>query len=294
VLQSLQLPNPPASIADARLTIDNYAVMNEPREFVIAYHRDTGPGALNAPLFLLRYMKAEKRWIKGRIAANPKTLSGFEVDCLGTSMQISRSGNLLVLDTHLNPSAGCMLVLRENLTLKTSLYGWYLGAFKDGTLLFHNSEVHFAPTHPMEISLYDPARNSTVLIYPPEHDEQRTQFIKALDKAAPDENWCREANSHCDPKRFSSELVDGPAIDDGTRSFGFVARFSSEGYGPKIDKTVGSRDVIYIYRVVPSGMAHREFSFEETERLFGTTPLHELLTPEMLARIFAKQPFSSN
>ena len=47
--------------------------------------------------------------------------------------------------------------------------GWYLGGFNSGEILFHENEIHFAPTHPMHISLYDPGKEKVTPVYPPPH-----------------------------------------------------------------------------------------------------------------------------
>ena len=66
----------------------------------------------------------------------------------------------------------------RNAELKGVLFGWNLATFPNNFIVYHNSEVHFAPTHSPGISIFDPATRSDKKIYPPmPYSEVRSAFI---------------------------------------------------------------------------------------------------------------------
>jgi len=91
------------------------------------------------------------------------------------------------------------VILSEDLAVKKALWGGYLAAFRSGLLVFNRNQIHFAPTHPMEMAIYDLQRDVESDLYPPPADPFRAAFIEKLRAAKPGEDWCREHNSHCDP-----------------------------------------------------------------------------------------------
>jgi hypothetical protein len=68
-------------------------------------------------------------------------------------------------------------------------------------------------------------------------------------------------------------------------------QFSAIGF-ISFDKLKGSTEwdeqVIYVYRVFPGPVVYREFLSSDMKAQFGTTSLDEILTPDMLTRVFAK------
>jgi hypothetical protein len=289
VLRNNQVPLPATTVANVEQRVTSYAVLDNPDAFAIAYYRDDGSNLLSPPLYLLRYFKRQHRWQTGALRQASVNIGPFSDLCFGSAQTFEEFYGVLYITTHLNPSAECTLILGQDLRLKKTLYGWYLGSLRNGLVIFHNSEVHFAPTHPMEISIYDPRKGTERKIYPPFHDTARDRYIDALDAVPPDDQWCRENNSHCETGQFSSELVGPVEINERTASFGFIAQFTSEGYGPKAEKEVGERHVIYIYRFIGEKLVHRELEIEKAEELFGTSSVGALLHPKLLQRIFRER-----
>ena len=56
---------------------------------------------------------------------------------------------------------------RQWRALHDTFYGWPVAHFKDGRIVYEHSEIHFAPTHYVELSIYDPVRRRSRQIYPP-------------------------------------------------------------------------------------------------------------------------------
>ena len=64
--------------------------------------------------------------------------------CLGSALNIYEKNNFIVMDTHINPSAGCILILTPDLKFIAGLWGWTLGQIDDN-IIYEVSMVHFAP-----------------------------------------------------------------------------------------------------------------------------------------------------
>jgi len=277
--------------------ITSFAVLDNPSNFVIAYYLDDGSRLLRPPLFVFRYAKEKPEWttvaLRG-VEADFPGLSGAKQDCLGAALRIHESGEFLFIDTHKNPSAGCVLALARNLALKKALSGWYLAAFRSGRLVFHRSQVHFAPVHPMEIAVYDLQHAFETQIYPPRSDPIRAAHVGKYSAAVPAEQWCRNHNSPCDPSQFSSRLHGSVVINEETDSLAFVAQmeppdFVRAGAGEQAATRI--EQVVYVFLFSQGSVAHREFRLSKMKALLGTESIEALLTRPMLERIFVgKRP----
>ena len=76
------------------------------------------------------------------------------------------SGRYIYVDHHVNPSAGRLVVLTKRLTRIAELPGWLLGIVGDDVALYHRNQVHFAPTHAVELWTYDPVTRRDTRLYP--------------------------------------------------------------------------------------------------------------------------------
>jgi hypothetical protein len=126
--------------------ITSYAILQNADGFLIAYYVDDGSGALTEPLFVDRYDAVGHAWTSTKITrADPKVADSW---CLGSAVSIRASPHGYYLGTHLNPSAGCTIVLSRDLAVQAVLTGWMLAVLGDGTVVYQRSQVHFAP-HPL-------------------------------------------------------------------------------------------------------------------------------------------------
>jgi hypothetical protein len=140
------------------LPITNYEVLNRPRQFVLAYYVATGSNLFESPLRLLRYDKLSGRWDTVEFSdIETEAGPGLQAPCLGSAVGITEAGDMLYVGIHLSPSAECLLVLSHDLKLKKALYGWPVANFSSGAIVLQKNMVHFAPTHPLELSVFDPA-----------------------------------------------------------------------------------------------------------------------------------------
>ena len=68
---------------------------------------------------------------------------------------------------HINPSAETLKILSPDMKVIAELDGWELFTLPNEIVVYHRSQVHFAPTHSLEVAVYDPVRRKDKLIYPP-------------------------------------------------------------------------------------------------------------------------------
>ncbi len=213
--------------------------------------------------------------------------------CFGSSAitGIQYSKIFVHLETHINPSAGCTLIFTKELQFRKALYGWPLAMFDDETVVYHNSEVHFAPTHPATISIYNPVTKSGRKIYPLKpYQRIRLGHIEKMRHFYSDENWCREKNHHCDPESFDDSIGD-LEINNKTDTLIFQAQFSGDYWKDPESANEESLSVIYVYRHVrdPQRIEYREILEKDLKEQFGDHPLSEYLRPAILSRIFGSE-----
>jgi hypothetical protein len=139
-----------------------------------------------------------------------------------------RSGRYIRLSFHMNPSAERLLVLSSDMNLRRELYGWELATLPDEGIVYNHSQIHFAPTHWLEISIFDPATLKQTQIYPPKpYQPVRRNFIDRVARAYKErgEAWFRDHNHHMDPELFDSALVGTVSVGASGRSLSFTVRF---------------------------------------------------------------------
>lgn len=212
--------------------------------------------------------------------------------CFGSNeiTGIQYSKNFLHLETHINPSAGCTLIFTRRLQFQKALYGWPLAIFDDETVVYHHSEVHFAPTHPASISLHNPVTRSGKKIYPMKPFQAiGLRHIEKMKEVYSDEDWCREKNHHCDPESFN-DSIGSLEISNKTDSLIFQAHSGDYWKDPEGSKDESIR-VIYVYRHVrdPHRIEYKEALEQDVKKQFGEHPLSDYLQPEILSQIFGSE-----
>jgi hypothetical protein len=289
VLKENSVPLPPSDVADPAMTINSFGVINEPSQFAIAFYRDNGNDELKPPLYLLRYDKSAQRWIHKELsgvqamfttglAPDGKPLSA---ECLGSASIESIPGFVLV-NTHLTPSASCLMVLTPKLHLTKTLSGWNIATI-GSTLIYERSERHFAPTHPLRIAAYDLKTSREFDIFPPARDALREDFQRRL-AAAISDGSCQGENTTCNAANFGSDLDDRKVSDDQT-AIAFKVNFSSNGYGPEADADIGGETYFYVFKLAPK-LDYRAFDEFDMKPKFGEATADVLVRSDVLRRIF--------
>lgn len=293
VLAGEHLPLDAESLRNLDKTITSGAELKDAARFVIAYYISDSAGLFNSPIFVDAYDRRRERWKSATIEATRDKVQGADADCLGSILEVSAVGDYLTLETHINPSAGCELVLSADLKLKASLYGWTVGQFGDGSIVYHRSQIHFATVHPTEIAIYNPGTGKDYNIFPREPFQQlRLQLmerLRAYYKAH--EEYCRKANDPCDPQQFDSSLEGKVATDDREHAVAFVISYELQGFGQDENKPAGPAQVVYVYRHVndEAKLEYREMLWSEMKQLAGDAELERLVEPPLLERIFGRE-----
>ncbi len=282
VLSSHQLEIAGLSNADLEQPLTSYDLYQDKERALLAGYRDDGSGGLPERLSLWSLERDESRWRLHDLEL--VTADGRDLSiCLGSVVKVDRIGERYLVRTQLTPSATCELILGSDLELRDALFGWVVAHFPDGTLVYHHSQIHFAPVHSVAISLYDPERSSHTQIYPPlpPFQELRQAHLEALTAAFADRGlgWCNANNHPCDPSRFDERLVGRVMVSDNEDALAFVIAFDRS----LLEEEGVFQEVAYVYREVRERTVpeYRELELRiPTGR--GLDGLEELLTRENL------------
>jgi len=283
-----------ASIPNLNARITSYAILNDDREFLIAYYLLEQDNALHAPLYLTRFQKKARRWqhksLTGvKLGFFEESQQKSQVDCLGSVLSIQRDHARYYLNLDLTPSAGCLLVLSQDLNVWQTLAGWPQVFFPSGLLVLSGDMVHFACVHPERLFLYDPVGRKIEQIYPQQNDRLRDGFSSRLEKII-NLQRCATNNCACDPKEFTS-VVSSVVVNDQTQALAFRADFEPEGFLSREEAEDGNWNddhYAYIYQLHPRRW--RAFSIYDLKAKFGTESLQDLLVPSKLEQGFAVTP----
>jgi hypothetical protein len=289
-------------IAGAKITgldekITSGAELDDATQFVIAYYVDDGSGALGAPMHVKRFDRKTADWKSAALGDASAKSEDIDVPCLGSVLRISALGSRLLLETHINPSAGCLLVLSQNLELQASLYGWSLGRMGEDQVIYHRSEIHFAPVHAAEIAIYDFRTKSDVTLFPRKPDGAirlaRIAQLKEFYRGR--EEWCNKWNDPCDPESFDTSVEGDVVTNEGTHGVAFEISYEQIQFYPEGEqKPSGPQHVVYLYRHVDDEkkMECREMLWSEVKARVGDLPLAKLVESSALEEIFEAQPKS--
>jgi len=159
----------------------------------------------------------EQHTVREALAASGiADLRSYFEHCLDLKVAPTPNGQYLRAACHINPSAEQLVIFSKDLKLVRELYGWELLVLPDGSIVYHHSQVHFAPTHSAEISVLNPATGVEKEIYPPKpYQPVRSAFIQRMSELYKQrgEAWFREHNHHMDPERFDARLVGSVTMD---------------------------------------------------------------------------------
>jgi hypothetical protein len=256
--------------------ITSYAV-SDGDPYLLAYYGDDGSGLLKPPLHVIRYNRTTGSVGRTEIRDIDRLSNSSErFDCLGSALRITEVYRRTYIETHLTPSAGCVVVLSPGLSFKTALPGLVLGFLGANCAILGRNEVHFMSVHPLHIDAFDLIQNRSVEVFPPQGDLFREQYSRLIQPRI-SEKWCRENNAECDPSNFDTELNGKLSANEAARAFGFEARFDADGFGEDAAKQVPPRNVAYIFRERAGRWQYREYEPSQLRRLFGTANITELV-----------------
>lgn len=295
VLAAKNLPIAGAKLANLDKNITSGAQLDDANQFLIAYYVDDGTGVLKPPIFIDRFDWKHEEWKSAALAEAQARWEDVDVPCVGSIMSITSIGNRLLLDTHINPSAGCTLILSQDMKMEASLYGWPVGRLGADALIYHRSQIHFAPVHPAEIALYDLRTKREITLFPtkPASPIWRARTLQLQGFYKENAEWCNKNNDPCDPEYFDSSLGGAVAANEKEQALAFVISYEQiQMVQGEVQKPSGPKEVLYVYREVgdEAKMEYREMLSEDAKARFGDVPLQSLLQPEVLRKIFSEAP----
>lgn len=269
----------PPMAADLDRSITSYAVLDDSAAFIIAYYwKDTAGPILADSLRIRFFNRSESTWRSRSLPRTAPPGPGGETDLqLGSAVRITRSEQHFLLDTHLTPSAGTLLVLSKDIEPVAALPGWLRAAGSDGLVVFQHSMVHFAPTHGAEIWGYDGRTDRTDLIYPrAPYPSVRARYIEEVRQlyervgAA----WFRNNDHHMDPARFDSNILDPVLVERSGEAVAFVVRF---GGGAGTPAATPLMDVVVHCRQLHASPTCAETPLEDVRSSYPGLSIPELL-----------------
>jgi len=258
--------------------ITSYATSGDDA-YLLAYYIDDGAGRLQPPLHVIRYDRAMDDLRRADLGDVHALFHGAtQMDCLGSVNSVREYRSFIYIDTHVNPSAGCVIVLSSNLSLKAALSGWLIGLLGSDYAIVRGSEVHFMSVRPMHIEVYDLKRNRLAELYPYPNDPLRREFSRLISPLI-SRKWCMEHNAQCDPEIFDANPK-GIAVNEGSRAFGFEAQFEAAGFGDTVERQVSPQAAIYVFRERGGAWEHRQFQPGQFQSLFGGMSVQELVSKQ--------------
>jgi hypothetical protein len=292
-LAAKHLATDAAKLANFDKSIASWAELDDANQYVIAYYLNDGTNELNPPLFIDRYDRKRAEWKSASFPDAHTNSAQPDDNCYGSILRVAALGSRFFLDTHINPSAGCLLILSEDMKLQASLNGWMLGHVGEDAVIYHKSEIHFAPVHPAEIALYDLRTRRDVTLFPRKPDSaiRRARSAQLAEFYKANKEWCNKNDDPCDPENFDSALQGEVATNEAEAAVAFLISYEQiQLVAGNVQKPSGPNDVLYVYRRVndEAKMEYREMHLEDAKARFGTSKLPDLVQAEILQKIFAE------
>jgi len=292
VLSSQKVPIDAAKLSNLEEPLAGEVVLNDSSQVAAAYTLASQQSEPTPPIYVDRYDRAKNEWFTTALGDGQAGHPEMDLACTGSLENIEGDGTWLVIETNLNPSAGCTLLFSEDLKLQATLFGWLVGKLNDDELIYERNEVHFAPVHPTELVLYKVQSKLDVPLFPRKpyqtiwnaRVEQLKQFYRTR------QSWCKTNNDPCDPERFDSALAGNVATNDEEKALAFVISFERIQVFDGEQKPSGPAQVVYVYRNVDddSLLEYREMSMSEVKARFGNVSVKELVEPQCLKQIFSQ------
>ncbi|QEE28537.1 hypothetical protein FTW19_11340 [Terriglobus albidus] len=230
----------------------NGHVISNDHEVVVAWYAEDGE-FLKPPLFLTRYDRHTRQMERAELTGSsalgakgfrePIALKELPDLCLGSLNSIERVGSVLLIGTHINPSAACTIVLGPRLNLRHSIYGWVLGRDEDD-LILEESMRHFAPIHPGTLDVFHISTGAMQRIYPRKVDAARKTYQEALRKVMPPEAGCGEDNQICSVDELDSDISAVKVL--GRNRFRFSVTLSPAGMGERAEQEMPQQTNGYV------------------------------------------------
>jgi hypothetical protein len=169
-LSAAGVPTTGATQAELATPLTGWTSSHDGASYLLAY-RVTSKSKQSV-IHVLRYDRNRRHLERTMLTDEPRTRARFQrgqlmISCMGSPVAIAQRGRRVYLDTHLTPSAGCVLVLDQRLQIASTLCGWIIGYVGDRFAVVRESEIHFEfPEGQLALSVYDAATDRATPLYP--------------------------------------------------------------------------------------------------------------------------------
>lgn len=260
VLEKNAIPLSSFDLAELDARVSSGAVSSNAGVVMLAYPTQSTGELIGPPMHVVSYERSLQKLVHRAITA-----AETSDECFGSALGISEQGGFILVETHVNPSASCTLVLDAELRVRHTLFAWVVARLGPHGILFEEDEIHFAPAHPMRLEVYALDTGRMQEVYPPDGDPLRAQFSRDLKQHLPPESWCREENHNCDTSFFDEDRNGSVWSDAAGTKFAFVAYYGAAGFGEEADREIGTRSVLYVYRRRAEGWIYCEEELSDEE-----------------------------
>ena len=234
-------------------------------EVVFAAYLLADEEALTGAPHLLRYNPKSGQLLRREPPADDA------IEQLGSLEEVQFLDEFVIFQFHLNPSAGTIVIVSQDLKPLGTYYGFSMEKIAPGTGVFEESIPHFAPAHPGRLSLVDLHTGRKAGLYPAKGDLMRTAFAHEHAKHMPAPDICQQANDPCDPALYDESIT--YLGSDGHGAFAIAVQRDAEhaktADGEK--ESVAAEAALYLY--APSGnrwvYCEQPLAAEEAESLSG-------------------------
>jgi hypothetical protein len=190
--------------------------------------------------------------------------------CGGSVLGFDFFGVYTLVSTHINPSAGCLLILDTDLKLVHTLYGFDpVEVAPEGIVIIENM-IHFAPVHPERLQFADLATGKMQELYPPKGDVLRAKLARENKREMPSHDTCARMDDPCNPQLFDEDILS--LTSDGKGQFAFIAtQFANHAtQADTPPETVTSQAVFYLYKLVQGSWRYCEREADASEASSGS------------------------
>ncbi|QEE30491.1 hypothetical protein FTW19_22390 [Terriglobus albidus] len=279
-----EVPKAPAPPVALQTPISDYDTLNDASYFVLGFYTfHPESKTIQPPLQILLLDKPSNSWsyleIQGKSDADDDPRNG----CLGSVVRIRSIEEKFFLETHQTPSASCQFVLSRHLKLEHILYGWPWESRPSRRVLIEGNTVHFARTHPLRLSLYDPATAVETSLLPVANDRSMKWLDDDLSDLI-DDSWCRENNSPCEASGLAGSAK-AFFVNDKSNAVAIDVEYIGEGMGPRAETF--KAEVIYIFDLRGKALRHVEFKPDSLQKMIGDYNMEELTQPSALRQLLS-------
>jgi hypothetical protein len=239
----------------------NRAIHSDDKRVLIAYgpvDRLTGIAFIGARS-TIRFDRPTGSVLRGVLPENQTSRCG------GAPEAISITDDFVLVTTHINPSAGCTLVLDDQMHLQKTLFGFSPVRVAPGKIVIVENMIHFAAVHPERLQLIDLETWVISELYPPRGDAMRHRLAAMNAAKMPPQATCVALNEDCDADLFDESV--SALTSDNQGRFAFIVTQAADhvlkqGEQPE---TVASQTVFYLYQRRGSGWRFCQEELQDSE-----------------------------